>query len=45
MTPKQLGDFDVFVQSTSVNRKLKKNTQVLYWPDVGTAYKEGPSAA
>lgn len=44
MTPKQLGDFDVFVQSTSVNRKLKKNTQVLYWPDVGTAYKEGPSS-
>lgn len=44
MTPKQLGDFDVFVQSTSVNRKLRKNTQVLYWPSVGVAYKEGRSA-
>ncbi len=36
--------FDIFVQSTSVNRKLPAGTHVLYWPKVGVGYKEGPSA-
>ena len=36
--------FDIFVQSTSVNRKLPANTHCLYWPKVGVGYKEGPSA-
>jgi len=44
LAPDKLGDFDLFIQSTSVNRKVNKNTQVLYWKNVGQAYKEGPSA-
>jgi hypothetical protein len=44
LSPKLLGEYDVFIQSTSVNRKMKANTQVVYWPDVGVKYKEGPSA-
>lgn len=36
--------FDIFIQSTSVNRKLAKGTHVVYWPKVGVGYKEGPSA-
>lgn len=44
LSPKQLGEYDVFIQSTSVNRKMKANTQVVYWPDVGVKYKEGISA-
>jgi hypothetical protein len=31
LTPDKLGDFNVFVQSTSVNRKVSTGTQVLYW--------------
>ena len=44
LSPKQLGNYDLFIQSTSVNRKLKKNTQLLYWPAIGVSYKEGISA-
>lgn len=44
LAPDELGDFDVFIQSTSVNRKLDANTQLLYWPAVGVAFKEGVSA-
>lgn len=44
LAPDELGDYDVFIQSTSVNRKLDKNTQLMYWPNVGVAFKEGPSA-
>lgn len=44
LAPDNLGDFDLFIQSTSVNRKVNKGTQVLYWKNVGQAYKEGPSA-
>jgi hypothetical protein len=29
--PSDHGNFDVFVQSTSVNRKLKSGTHVMYW--------------
>jgi hypothetical protein len=44
IVPGNHGNYDVFVQSTSVNRKLKEGTQVIYWPKVGEAYTEGPSA-
>ena len=43
LAPDELGDYDVFIQSTSVNRKLDKGTQLMYWPGVGVAFKEGPS--
>jgi hypothetical protein len=36
--------YDIFIQSTSVNRKLPAGSQVLYWPKVGKAFTEGPSA-
>ena len=42
--PENHGQFDVFIQSTSVNRKVSQNTQILYWADVGKAFKEGVSA-
>lgn len=42
--PGTLGDWEIFIQSTSVNRKLPVNTEVLYWADVGHAFKEGKSA-
>jgi hypothetical protein len=32
LTPGNTGIYDVFVQSTSVNRKLVASTSVLYWP-------------
>ena len=44
LAPDNLGQFDLFIQSTSVNRKVDKGTQVLYWKNIGKAYKEGPSA-
>jgi hypothetical protein len=44
LAPDDLGEWDVFIQSTSVNRKLDPNTQLLYWKGVGKAFKEGPSA-
>lgn len=44
LKPDDLGNFDVFIQSTSVNRKVQKGSQILLWEDVGVAYKEGPSA-
>lgn len=37
--PTDLGNYDVFIQSTSVNRKLPVGTQVLYWDKVGTDFK------
>lgn len=33
LTPDRLGKFEVFIQSTSVNRKLVGGSQVLYWPN------------
>lgn len=44
VTPGNHGGFDIFIQSTSVNRKLKSGTSLVYWPNVGVRYKEGPSA-
>lgn len=42
--PGQLGNWEVFIQSTSVNRKLPAGTELIFWPNVGVAFKEGKSA-
>jgi hypothetical protein len=42
--PGSLGNWEIFIQSTSVNRKLSPGTEVLYWPNMGRAFKEGKSA-
>ncbi len=39
LVPGDHGKFDVFIQSTSVNRKILAGTEVLYWPKVGTQKK------
>ena len=39
LVPGDHGKFDVFIQSTSVNRKIPAGTEVLYWPKVGTQKK------
>lgn len=44
LVPQTKSNFDVFIQSTSVNRKLKTGTDLVYWKDVGVKYQEGPSA-
>ena len=44
LAPGNHGNFDIFIQSTSVNRKLQKGTSLVYWENVGVKYKEGPSA-
>jgi hypothetical protein len=44
LAPGNHGNFDIFIQSTSVNRKLQSGTSLVYWPNVGIRYKEGPSA-
>lgn len=44
LAPDALGEWDVFIQSTSVNRKLDPNTSLMYWKGVGKAFQEGPSA-
>lgn len=44
LAPDDLGNWDVFIQSTSVNRKVAKGTSLLYWPGVGKAFTEGKSA-
>lgn len=31
-------NYDIFVQSTSINRKLVAGTTVMYWPKVGTGF-------
>jgi len=38
VVPGNHGAYDIFIQSTSVNRKLVKGTQVLYWDNVGQQY-------
>lgn len=42
--PGDHADYDVFIQSTSVNRKLVEGTIVMYWPNIGKSYQEGKSA-
>jgi hypothetical protein len=44
LSPDNLGEWDVFIQSTSVNRKVVAGTNVLYWQNVGRHFKEGKSA-
>lgn len=44
IVPGNHGNYDIFIQSTSVNRKLPIGTQVLYWTKVGVPYTEGVSA-
>lgn len=44
LAPDELGDFEVYIQSTSTNRKVAAGTKLMYWKDVGVAFKEGPSA-
>jgi len=39
LVPGDHGKFDVFIQSTSVNRKIPAGTEVMYWPQVGTQKK------
>ena len=39
LVPGDHGKFDVFIQSTSVNRNIPGGTEVLYWPKVGTQRK------
>lgn len=44
LRPGHHGNFDVYIQSTSVNRKMDAGTSLIYWKNVGTRFKEGPSA-
>jgi hypothetical protein len=44
LAPGSHANYDIFIQSTSVNRKLAAGTFVIYWPSQGVAFKEGPSA-
>lgn len=44
VAPGDHGDYDIYIQSTSVNRKLPVGSTVLYWPNVGSKYQEGKSA-
>ncbi len=39
LVPGDHGKFDVFIQSTSINRKILAGTEVLYWAKVGTQKK------
>ena len=34
LAPGDHGNYEIFIQSTSVNRKLQANTSLLYWPNV-----------
>ena len=44
LAPGNHSHYDIFIQSTSVNRKLPVGTQVMYWSEIGVPYKEGKSA-
>jgi hypothetical protein len=44
LAPGDHGNFEIFIQSTSVNRKVTSGAQILYWANVGKAFKEGISA-
>jgi hypothetical protein len=39
VAPGEHGKYDIFIQSTSVNRKLLQGTKVMYWDAVGTSFK------
>jgi acyl carrier protein len=38
LAPGKHGNYDIFIQSTSVNRSLDKNTQVIYWENFNVTY-------
>ncbi len=44
VVPGNHANFEIFVQSTSTNRKLVRGTKVVYWAAIGVPYTEGPSA-
>jgi len=39
LVPGDHGKFDIYIQSTSYNRKIPAKTEVMYWPKVGTQKK------
>lgn len=39
LAPGAHGKYDIFIQSTSVNRKLPVGTQVMYYEEIGEPYK------
>lgn len=44
IVPGNHGNYDIFIQSTSVNRKLVGGTIVLYWDKIGEVYKDPQSS-
>ena len=44
VSPGDHGQWDIYIQSTSVNRKLPAGTSVLYFANIGKPYHEGKSA-
>ena len=42
--PGSLGQWEIFIQSTSTNRVLPVNSEIIFWPQVGIAYKSGISS-
>ena len=44
VSPGDHGQWDIYIQSTSVNRKLPVSTSVLYFANIGKPYQEGKSA-
>lgn len=45
VAPGNHGNYDIYIQSTSVNRILPIGSMVMYWDQHGTAYKTGRSAS
>ena len=39
VNPGQFSQFEIYIQSTSINRKLVAGTNLLYWPKVGEGFK------
>lgn len=39
VAPGDHGKYDIFIQSTSVNRKLPQGTKVMYWDSAGVSFK------
>lgn len=44
VAPGDHGQWDIYIQSTSVNRKLTLGTSILYFANIGKPYHEGKSA-
>jgi Mg-chelatase subunit ChlD len=45
IVPGNHSNFDIFVQSTSTNRKLVRGTKLIYVEEFGVVYQTGPSAS